>query len=83
MRFDIKDGTAAPSVEERNYYFLFGLVPTRTIDAGKKCPNGVAAIFEETTFVDGLIDFFTLSLVSGRTTTYHCLAAPVGEARQP
>ena len=78
MRFDVRDGPRAPIVQERNYYFLFALIPTRAIDVHEKCPNGVASIFEETTFVDGLIDFFTLSLVSPRSTTYRCLAVAEG-----
>ena len=82
MRFDVKEGPRAPSVEERNYYFLFALVPTRTIDVSGKCPNGVSAIYEETTFVDGVIDFFTLSLVSPRSTTYYCLTGQNGGAGQ-
>ena len=41
-------------VEERKYYFVFALLPTRTIDVQEKCPGGIVSIFEETTFTDGL-----------------------------
>ena len=82
MRFDVREGARTTRVEERKYYFLFALVPTRTIDMREKCPNGVAAIHEETTFIDGVIDFFTLSLVAPRTTTYECLADQVAAGEQ-
>lgn len=46
------------------------------MDVREKCPYGVARIKEQTTFEDGLADFFTLGIWSPRTTWYTCLAAP-------
>ena len=72
MRFDISpDATTAPISTMKSYY-LFGLVPTKQIDLAQYCPNGTAAIVEETTFLDGFCGAITLGIWTPRTSRYYC-----------
>ncbi len=72
MRFEVTEDMPTDTVTERKNFFLVGLAPTVEVDVSTKCPNGVVAIEEETTFVDGLFNLLTLSIWTPRTTTYHC-----------
>lgn len=83
MRFDIADGARDKTIEDRNYFYLFALVPTRNIDVGEKCSAGVAAVYEETTFVDGLINLLTIGIVAPRSVTYYCLSEEKATGTQP
>jgi len=77
MRFELaKDVKAEQVVHEHKSFFLWGLVPTRVVDVSQKCPSGAAAVMEETTFVDGLGDFFTLGVWTPRSSTYYCRPSP-------
>jgi hypothetical protein len=75
MRFEVAEGPAADVVHDRKTFFLGGLVNTQTVDVSQFCPNGAVAISEETTFLDGVLNFFTLSIYSPRSSYYHCAAA--------
>jgi hypothetical protein len=72
MRFELEQQPQAREVHERKSYFLAGLFPTRVVDVREKCPSGVVALREETTFLDGLLSLLTLSIWSPRSTTYSC-----------
>lgn len=72
MRFDISPDASAPPISDMKSYFLFGLVPTRQIDLAQYCPNGTAAIVEETTFLDGFCGLITLGIWTPRTSRYYC-----------
>jgi hypothetical protein len=61
-------------VTERKAFFLWGLVPTRRVDVGERCPPGVVALREQTRFTDGLFSVPTLGIYEPRTTTYFCRA---------
>jgi len=74
MKFEIENSQHEKIVEDTNWFFLAGLFPTREIDVSLKCPRGVAAIREQTTFGDGVIGFISLSIVSPRSVWYYCLA---------
>ena len=74
MRFEVGDGQVGETVYDRKSFFLGGLAPTRNVDVAAYCPNGAVAIEEETTFVDGLFSFFTLSIYTPRSSTYYCSA---------
>lgn len=78
MRFQVADVPNPQVIQERKWFFLWGLVPTRTVDVEKKCPNGVAAVAEQTTFTDGLFEFFTLGICGARSSTYYCRPAAQG-----
>jgi hypothetical protein len=78
MKFNIQEPSGPAGLErvtDRNHFFLWGLVPTKTEDARGRCPNGVEAIREETNFVDGIAQLFTIGIWSPRSTTYFCMKA--------
>jgi hypothetical protein len=74
MHFELEQQPHARKVNERKSYFLSGLFPTRVVDVRGKCPSGIVALREETTFLDGLFSLLTLSIWSPRSTTYYCHA---------
>ena len=76
MRFEIAEGPVGKEVYDRKSYFLDGLILSQNVDVSRFCPNGAVAIAEETTFVDGLINFVTLGIYSPRSSTYYCAADP-------
>lgn len=79
MRFELVDEPATQRVTERKSYFFWGLTPTQRIDVLSKCPHGAAAIMEETTFVDGLLQVPTLGIWAPRSTTYYCRGEPAAQ----
>ena len=72
MRFEVGDAPVGKVVHERKAFFLGGLLPTKKVDVLEFCPAGAVAVSEETTFVDGLLDFVTLSIYSPRSSTFYC-----------
>ena len=74
MRFEVADGPEGEVVHDRKSFWLGGLVNTQHVDVSQFCPNGAVAVREETTFVDGLIGFVTLSIYTPRSSYYHCAA---------
>ena len=73
MTFEVSDSSKVDEIKENKSFFFWGLTPHRRIDVLEKCPHGAAAINEQTTFVNGLADFFTLGIWSPRATTYRCI----------
>ncbi len=84
MRFEVSGEIPGAVVRERKSFFLFGLVPELEIDVREKCSNGVVAVEEETTFVDGVFALFTLSIWVPRSSVYYCRgdAAPSLEGQR-
>jgi hypothetical protein len=74
MRFEVGEGQPGEVVHDRKAFWLFGLVSTKNIDVTAICPSGALAIEEETSFVDGLFSFLTLSIYTPRSSTYYCAA---------
>lgn len=74
MRFEVADGPEGKVVHERKTFWVAGLVNTQHVDVSQHCPNGAVAVSEETTFVDGLLGFVTLSIYTPRSSYYHCAA---------
>ena len=74
MRFEVGDGQVGKVVHERKSFYIAGLAPTRQVDAREFCPAGAVAVSEETTFVDGLLGLFTLSIYTPRSSTFYCAA---------
>jgi len=72
MRFEVGDGQVGKVVHERKAFYIAGLVPTNKVDVREFCPAGAVAVSEETTFVDGLLGFFTLSIYTPRSSTFYC-----------
>jgi hypothetical protein len=73
MRFEVADRDHANVVYDRKAFFVWGLAPTKEVDVATHCPYGVAAIREETTFVDGLLGLVTLGIYQPRSSWYYCL----------
>src|SRR5438552_12375995 len=71
MRFELVNEPAAHVITEHKSYFLWGLAPTVDVDVLEKCPNGAAALREQTTFLDGLAGLPTLYIwnLARRSTT--------------
>lgn len=76
MHFELRDEPNADVVYERKHFYFWGLTPTIEVDMRKHCPNGVIAVREETTFVDGLCELPTLGIWSPRSSWYYCRPAP-------
>ena len=74
MRFEVGEGQIGQVVHDRKAFFLGGLAPTKHVDVAAHCPHGAVAIEEETSFLDGVLSFFTLSIYSPRSSTYYCAA---------
>ena len=51
-------------------FWVFAWFPTFDVDVRAICPAGVAAIKEQTTFVDGLLTIITLNIYSPRSSYY-------------
>jgi hypothetical protein len=80
MRFELAPNeTAGNVVYERKSFFLWGLTPEQKVDGLSRCPNGVAAIRECTTFTDGLLSLPTLGIWTPVSSWYYC-RAPRGAA---
>ncbi len=73
MRFEVADEPHDRVVYDRKSFFLWGLTPTKEVDVSAHCPDGVAAIREETRFSDGFFGFITLGIWQPRSSWYYCL----------
>lgn len=54
--------------------FIAGLIPPATVDAAAQCPNGVARVETQHSFLNMLAQFITFSLYSPMTITVDCAA---------
>jgi len=81
MRFEFIPEQHGRKVNERNSYFFWGLVPTKVIDVSEKCPEGIVAIRDNTTFLDGLFEIPFLGLWTFRSSTYYCAAEAEGDTQ--
>jgi hypothetical protein len=74
IRFDISNQPAARVVHERKSFFFWGLVPgNKEVDVRRRCPGGVSAIREQTSFTDGLMTVLFLGIWELRSSWYYCL----------
>lgn len=73
MLFEVANGPRATVVYSRKSFYLFGLFPTKKVDMAEFCPDGVAAIREQTRFSDGFFSFITLDIWTPRSSWYYCL----------
>jgi Bor protein len=75
---------ASPSTEVINKSFasgwIFGLVPPSTVSTAAKCPNGVAKVETQLSFVNQLVSFLTLGIYTPMEIKVTCAAATVGGA---
>jgi hypothetical protein len=54
--------------------FVFGLVPPKTITTMEKCPNGVARVETQHSFLNGLVAFLTFSIYTPVEIKVTCAA---------
>ena len=73
MQFEVADVDHDHVVNARNSFFFWGLSPDFTIDVSQYCPAGVAAVREQTTFLDTLLGVVTLGIWQPRSSWYYCL----------
>ena len=52
--------------------FIVGLVPPAEVDTKAKCPNGVASVETQMTFLNGLVAALTYQLYTPMQITYTC-----------
>ncbi len=57
--------------------YLLGLVPATSINTATRCPNGVAVIVTEQTFLNGFVGVITLGIYTPQSVTITCAAAPL------
>ena len=76
---------ATPSTEvvEKKWAnsFLWGIVPPATVDAAAKCPNGLAKVETQHSFLNGLVAILTFGIYTPIQITATCAAkgAALGE----
>jgi len=54
--------------------WVYGLVPPSTVQAASQCPNGVAKVETQLSFVNGLVSFLTLGIYTPMQITVTCAA---------
>ena len=59
--------------------FVYGLVPPPAIDAKQTCPQGVASVVTERSFLNGLVGAITYSLFTPMHATVTCASGPVAK----
>jgi hypothetical protein len=68
--------TPGPQVIEHPWTatYLFGLVPAAEISTVAQCPNGVAVVETQQTFLNGLVGALTLGIYTPQTVRITCAA---------
>ena len=59
--------------------FVYGLVPPPAIDAKQTCPQGVASIMTERSFLNGLVGAVTYSIFTPMHAKVTCASGPVAK----
>jgi hypothetical protein len=62
----------APTFEQRQDFYLWGLVGESHINTQQVCPNGSSQIQSQVTFVDGLLNVITLGIYSPQSARIWC-----------
>jgi Bor protein len=60
--------------------WIYGLVPPSTVSTAEKCPNGVAKVETQHTFVNQLVGFLTLGIYTPMQIRVTCAAPPSASA---
>jgi hypothetical protein len=60
--------------------FVYGLVPPAQVNTASQCPQGVASVVTQQSFLNGLAQFLTWSLYSPQQITVTCATGPVRSA---
>ena len=65
--------------KEWQHSFVYGLVPPPAIDAKQTCPQGVASIMTERSFLNGLVGAITSSIFTPMHAKITCASGPVAK----
>jgi hypothetical protein len=52
--------------------WIFGLVPPKTVEAASQCPNGVATVETQHTFLNMLVSFLTIDIYTPMSIKVTC-----------
>jgi hypothetical protein len=64
--------------------FVWGLVPPSTVETAAKCPNGVAKVETQLTFLNQLVEFVTIGIYTPMSIEVTCAAGKgVADGSQP
>jgi hypothetical protein len=58
--------------KEWAHSFILGLVPPETVETAKKCPNGVAKVETQQSFLNGFVAFLTSYIYTPMTIKVTC-----------
>jgi hypothetical protein len=59
--------------------FVYGIVPPGEISTKEACPQGIAKVETERSFLNGLVNSITYSIYSPSHTTVTCASGPVAK----
>jgi len=57
--------------------FVYGIVPPSEINTNEQCPQGIATVQTERSFLNGLVSILTWSLYTPLHATVTCATGPV------
>lgn len=60
--------------------FVFGLIPPPVVETASACPNGVAKVETQHSFLNSLVAIVTFSLVTPMQITVTCASGSMGSA---
>lgn len=61
--------------------FLYGLVPPSTVETAQQCPNGVARVETQLSFLNQVANFITLGIYSPMTIQVQCASSDDDDAQ--
>lgn len=70
--------TPSTQVLERSFAssWIYGLVPPKTVETASRCPDGVAKVETQLTFLNQLVRFLTLGIYTPMQIRVTCAQAP-------
>jgi hypothetical protein len=73
---------AAPETIDKPWAssFVFGLVPPSTVETAQKCPNGVAKVETQQTFLNGVVHILTFGIYTPMAIKVTCAARSSADA---
>ncbi len=60
--------------------WILGLVPPPTVETAERCPNGVARVDTERSFLNQIVSILTIGIYTPMSIVVTCAAGPSGEA---
>ena len=59
--------------------WILGLVPPPTVETAQRCPNGVARVDTERSFLNQIVSILTIGIYTPMSIVVTCAAGPSGE----